>query len=133
MYPHKRKTKELPVKTATFLLLRNGRGEIFLIQRPPAGIWGGLWCFPELMTHDAKRQWDIQYLPADIRTGKAMPSVRHTFSHYHLDFTVIPAKLKGDQSSVIMESKAAVWYNPADPSRLGLAAPIKKIIHSTEV
>ncbi len=132
-YPHKRKTRELPVKTATFLLLRNEYGEIYLIQRPPAGIWGGLWCLPELMTNDAKRPWDIEYLAADICTSKAMPSVRHTFSHYHLDFTVIPAKLKGDHNSVIMESKSAVWYNPADPSRLGLAAPIKKIIHSTEV
>ena len=132
-YPHKRKKKELPVKTATFLLLRNGRGEIYLIQRPPAGIWGSLWCLPELIKYDEKKQWDIPYLPADICADKAMPSVRHTFSHYHLDFTVIPAKLEGDHNRVIMESKPAVWYNPANPSRLGLAAPIKKIIHSTEV
>jgi A/G-specific adenine glycosylase len=133
IYPHKRKTKKLPVKKAIFLLLRNEHGEIYLIQRPPVGIWGGLWCLPELVTNDANRPWHIQQLPADICAGKAMPSVRHTFSHYHLDFTVIPAKLKGDHNSVIMESKSTLWYNPADPSQLGLAAPIKKIIHSTEV
>ena len=47
-YPRKRIKKELPVKTTTFLLLRNERGEIYLTQRPPAGSWGGLWCLPEL-------------------------------------------------------------------------------------
>jgi A/G-specific adenine glycosylase len=130
-YPHKRKKKELPVKTTTFLLLRNERGEIYLTQRPPAGIWGGLWCLPEL-DQDAAKQWDIEYLPADICTGMPRSSVRHTFSHYHLDFTVIPAKVKGNHHKGVMERTPAVWYNPANPSQLGLAAPIKKIIHSKE-
>ena len=131
-YPHKRKKKKLPVKTTTFLLLSNEQEEIFLTQRPPTGIWGGLWCLPELL-NCSEGKWNLENLPADISTEKPMPVVRHTFSHYHLDFTVIPATLKGNHSTGIMESNPTVWYNPAHPSQLGLAAPIKKIIHKTEV
>ena len=131
-YPHKRKKKALPVKTATFLLLKNEHGGIYLTQRPPSGIWGGLWCLPELH-QDKKATWDIEHLDADILFDEAMPVIRHTFSHYHLDFTVIPATVEGNHSTGIMESAPAVWYNPAQPGQLGLAAPIKKIIHKTEV
>ncbi|MEA1890183.1 MAG: A/G-specific adenine glycosylase [Pseudomonadota bacterium] len=131
-YPHKRPKKEMPVKIATFLLVRNPRGEIYLTQRPPSGIWGGLWCLPELQ-HEADMERHIENFPAEIETGQALPVVRHTFSHYHLDFTVIPATVKGNHADRIMETAPAVWYNPAQPAELGLAAPIKKIIHETEV
>ena len=131
-YPHKRKKTTLPVKTTTFLLLKNEQGEIYLTQRPPTGIWGGLWCLPELR-QNSNNKWNIEHLPVDILTDEALPVIRHTFSHYHLDFTVIPATVEGNHSSGIMESTPTVWYNPAQPSQLGLAAPIKKIIHATEV
>ena len=131
-YPGKRAKKSLPVKTTTFLLLKNEDDEIYLTQRPPSGIWGGLWCLPESQ-QDTEEQWDMINLPVDISVASAGPVIRHTFSHYHLDFTVIPATVKGNQSDRIMESGPAVWYNPANPPELGLAAPIRKLIHSKEV
>jgi A/G-specific adenine glycosylase len=131
-YPHKKIRKKLPVKTTTFLLLRNKKDEIYLTQRPPAGIWGSLWCLPEL-SHNSNPVVGSEDLPAYIKTGSPTSVIRHTFSHYHLDFTVIPAELKGKHDRGVMESMPAVWYNPDNPSQLGLAAPIKKIIHSTEV
>jgi len=132
IYPHKRPKKTLPVKTTRFLLLKNNQGAIYLTQRPPSGIWGGLWCLPELH-HETDTEWCIKNFPANIVTEQPLPAVRHTFSHYHLDFTVIPATVKGNHPDRIMETAPAVWYNPAQPAELGLAAPIKKIIHDTEV
>ena len=131
-YPHKKIRKILPVKSTEFLLLKNTRGEIYLTQRPPAGIWGGLWCLPEI-NQDSKPETGHAGLPGYIHTGEATSIIRHTFSHYHLDFKVIPAEVKGKHESAVMECTAAVWYNPDNPGQLGLAAPIKKIIHSTEV
>ena len=122
----------MPVKTATFLMLKNKHDEIYLTQRPPSGIWGGLWCLPEVQ-QDSERLWNQHQPQLEVDTEHALPVIRHTFSHYHLDFTVIPAKVKGNQSAGIMESAPAVWYNPDNPPELGLAAPIKKLIHSKEV
>ncbi len=135
IYPYKRPKKALPVKEATFLFVRNKQGEIYLTQRPPSGIWGGLWCLPELRpeTGTTDTEWRIKDFPADIATEPPLPVVRHTFSHYHLDFTVIPATLKGNHRAGIRETAPAIWYNPAKPAKLGLAAPIKKIINETEV
>jgi A/G-specific adenine glycosylase len=132
LYPQKRPKKTLPVKTSTFLLVKNQQGEIYLTQRPPSGIWGGLWCLPEVQ-HETGEEWPMKNFPTDIKTEQPMPVVRHTFSHYHLDFTVIPATLRGNQQTGIRETPPSIWYNPAKPAELGLAAPIKKIIHGTEV
>jgi A/G-specific adenine glycosylase len=131
-YPHKKPRKTLPVKSTKFLLLKNKKGEIYLTRRPPAGIWGGLWCLPEI-NQDSNIHDSLKNLPAYIESGDPTSVIRHTFSHYHLDFTVIPAKVKGKHRSAVMESTPAVWYNPDEPSQLGLATPIKKIIHSTEL
>jgi len=135
IYPHKRPKKTLPVKETTFLLVRNKQGEIYLTQRPPSGIWGGLWCLPELQpeTETTDTEWRMKNFPADIATEPPLPVVRHTFSHFHLDFTVIPATVKGNHPARISETAPAIWYNPAKPAELGLAAPIKKLIHGTGV
>jgi len=131
-YPYKKERKTLPIKSTKFLLLKNNIGEIFLTQRPPAGIWGGLWCLPEI-SQGSDSETVLDCLPAYIKSGKPTAVTRHTFSHYHLDFTVIPAVVKGEQDNAVMEDAPAVWYNPDNPSKLGLAAPIKKILHSHEV
>src|SRR5204863_205173 len=44
--PAVRKRKTLPLKHATWLVLLH-QGEVLLERRPGAGIWGGLWVFPE--------------------------------------------------------------------------------------
>src|SRR5206468_6743411 len=46
-YPRPRPRRLVPLKkTAMLLLLREG--EVLLEKRPPAGLWGGLWCLPEI-------------------------------------------------------------------------------------
>ncbi len=47
-YPAPRPARILPVRTVTMLLLGNQASELLLERRPPTGIWGGLWSFPEL-------------------------------------------------------------------------------------
>ncbi|MGH8119394.1 MAG: A/G-specific adenine glycosylase, partial [Gammaproteobacteria bacterium] len=46
-FPHPRPGKILPVRKTVFAILQNESGQVLLEQRPPAGIWGGLWAFPE--------------------------------------------------------------------------------------
>src|SRR5260370_42640836 len=44
--PAPRPKKEIPVRQATWLVLRKS-GEVLLERRPSSGLWGGLWTFPE--------------------------------------------------------------------------------------
>jgi A/G-specific adenine glycosylase len=46
---HKKKpAKELPTKHAYFLIIKMQQDELLWLKRPPTGIWGGLWCLPQV-------------------------------------------------------------------------------------
>jgi A/G-specific adenine glycosylase len=125
--PEKKTKKTLPVRQIVFAIIENSEGEVLLEKRPPQGIWGGLWGFPECDADedlagwlDSKRGYSTTLLQRDA-------VIRHTFSHFHLDIT--PVKLKLSGSSTRGEDKSAeCWYKPDNQMKLGMAAPVKKLV-----
>jgi A/G-specific adenine glycosylase len=128
-YPGKKPKKTLPVKTTHFLIARAPTGELWLQQRPASGIWGGLWCFPEVDSIDAATAH------AEATWGEAPASVdalapfRHTFSHYHLDITPVIVDLPRTPAGV-MEGDGQLWYNVRQPAQVGLAAPVARLLQA---
>jgi A/G-specific adenine glycosylase len=126
-FPNRRTGRPLPLRAATLLLLRDEQQRICLVQRPPTGIWGGLWSLPE-MTGQAPEAWAAAQLGMSISTDAARPPLRHSFTHFHLDLHVIPAVVTGMSGLRSMEQPEVVWYNADDATELGMAAPIRQII-----
>lgn len=129
--PAPRPRKTLPVRRTTMLLLRNGRGEIMLQQRPAMGIWGGLWSLPEpgagpLSDADIAH-WCSQHLHCDAHEMQRWPLTRHTFTHFHLDIEPVVAKAISVRSGV-MDCASTVWYNTEQPVPVGLAAPVQRLL-----
>lgn len=80
-YPGKKPKQTLPERTGYFLLMQHG-DEVFLSQRPPVGLWGGLFCFPQFADEAELREWLAQrQIKADNLTQ--LTAFRHTFSHFH--------------------------------------------------
>ncbi len=125
-YPQPAPRKILPVKSVAMLMIRNG-GTVFLQQRPPSGIWGGLWGFPECELDADTEDWCRQRLGLQIAPQAPWPLLRHTFSHFHLNITPIPAELVGADNR-LMENSGAVWYKLSAPDARGLAAPVKRLL-----
>lgn len=94
--------------------------EVLLTQRPPSGLWGGLYCFPQFDDEDGLRDWLAQrQINADNLTQ--LNAFRHTFSHFHLD--IVPMWLPVSSFTSCMDEGNALWYNLAQPPSVGLAAP----------
>ena len=127
-FPTPRPKKTLPVRRTRMLLLANRRGEVLLEQRPPSGIWGGLWSLPELGEDEAPEDWAGQQLGADLRQQATWPVLRHTFSHFQLEITPIVAELGKNRADSVLEHPQRVWYNCASPDARGLAAPIRTLL-----
>ncbi len=125
-YPGKKPKKTLPVKTVQLLMVQNPAGEFLLEQRPPQGIWGGLWSFPELKTGDDPIVFSSDHYGA-TQTRETWHTYRHTFSHYHLDITPVWLTL-AKATPQIMADDHRIWYNTAAPAKVGLAAPVKKLL-----
>ena len=136
-YPGKKPKKTLPVKH-TYMLLLQSDNSTLLEERPSSGIWGGLWSLPEFDDINTlpvliKQRWPKAKLHGSATTH---PTVRHTFSHYHLDITPVAQSLT--QPSLVqeprpaytapLEQRAELWYNPSRPASVGLAAPVKKLL-----
>ena len=129
-YPGKKPRKKLPVRKTAMLVILNENRHIYLVRRPPAGIWGGLWSFPEIeQLQDggmlARQVNDTLGMAVDIL--EELPIRRHTFSHFHLDILPLVCKYKSDQQSRVKDT-ATCWYHPSQEEKIGLAAPVSRLV-----
>lgn len=123
-YPGKKPKVTIPERTG-YLLMMQHQDSVLLAQRPPVGLWGGLYCFPQFETENELRDWLAQHqIPADNLTQ--LTAFRHTFSHFHLD--IVPMWLPVPSFSGCMDEGAALWYNLAQPPSVGLAAPVERLL-----
>lgn len=124
-FPEAKPKKALPTRTTRMLVLRDADGRVLLEQRPASGLWGGLWGLPQFDDPATLRAWLDVHAPA-AELDPAWPAFHHTFSHFRLEITPQPARVDGLDS--IGETRC--WYDPANPPRLGLAAPVKALLAS---
>lgn len=119
--PHGKPKTQKPVKSTVMLLIKNSDGAVLLRQNPPSGIWGSLWCPPQIAQVAEK----VQLAPYTLRARRQLTAFRHTFSHYHLDITPLECEIESiDGIAEISE----VWYKSGAGQTLGLAAPVKKLL-----
>ncbi|MFT6984503.1 MAG: A/G-specific adenine glycosylase [Psychromonas sp.] len=131
-YPTPKAKKKIPIKHAFMLiLLQKGKNEqlIQLKQRPPVGIWGGLWCFPEFESLDLCHQY-LRENGMEDHQQTLLPNFRHTFSHFHFDISPVLIEIDHVKQLQVMEETGTLWYNIEHPKKVGLAAATKKILTS---
>ena len=125
-YPAPRPRKTLPVRVRHMLMVMTPSRELLLQKRPPAGIWGGLWSFPEFDDADALRDWCLIHL-SHRADAKMHPGMRHTFSHFHMD--IVPHLVTLDNpTDFVMEAGQWLWYNPNQTGDVGLSAPVLRLL-----
>ncbi|WP_330148277.1 A/G-specific adenine glycosylase [Shewanella oncorhynchi] len=135
-FPGKKPKKTIPTKVAWMLVMMQDN-QVFLAKRPPAGIWGGLWCFPEFATQ-AALETHLEEQGFDAQQLEWLTGFRHTFSHFHLDIQPMMLNLDkthgdktlGNKESVgaVMEQNQSLWYNISHPSKVGLAAATERVL-----
>ena len=123
--PVPRPKKILPERHVQMLLLLD-RGELLLERRPPSGIWGGLWSLPELPADiDAAEGCRIRY-GHEPHGRQALPSLRHSFTHFRLH--IQPVCLHLDPRNLSVASPGQQWLTPADALKTALPTPVRTLI-----
>jgi len=126
--PGKKPKKDKPQKSAILAMLTIDNNSVLLERRPPTGIWGGLYSFPEFADETALDQW-LTTINSAASQRTAWGAVKHSFSHY--DFIMHPVKVEiGELPGKVMDDDRWLWYNTASPAQVGLAAPVKKLLES---
>jgi A/G-specific adenine glycosylase len=130
-FPGRRPRASRPVRETVFVIARDRSGRVLLEQRPPTGIWGGLWGFPECGAQTDLERWCRERLDLVARERRALAVRRHGFTHFELTIhpVVVEVETRGART---MEGNRRLWYKAGDSRRLGLAAPVAALLEELE-
>ncbi len=127
--PEGRPVRRLAERETLMIVVRGALGAILVEQRPPAGIWAGLWSLPEADPGADPALWCRQRLGIDPRRVEMLPSRRHTFSHFALKIRLAEVRVQ-DPAPAVADSPQLLWASPAKLLTLGLPAPVRSILEA---
>ena len=107
------------------MLVASHNGHVYLERRPEAGIWGGLWSFPEIEGQAAA--WCEDRLGGRVMQVEAWQVLRHSFSHYDLEIQPIAVRVDAPLSKVA-DNVGAMWHPLGNELRGGIAAPVNRLL-----
>lgn len=123
--PTPRPRKRVPEKHATFLLLLHGN-DILLEKRPPSGIWGGLWCPPQIDDGTGVVEDYLKRNGFQVRERIEQPEFSHTFTHFKLHLTPVLLQLSGKPQQV--QQAGGRWLEVEVAPRAGIPTPVRKML-----
>jgi A/G-specific adenine glycosylase len=122
--PSPRKRKPLPLRHATWLVLRH-QGTVLLERRPSPGIWGGLWVFPEGPPERLKAYCRRNF-SVEISSARKMPAIEHGFTHFRLDIRPIRCSVRRKLPG--KEKTERIWLDITDATDAAVPAPVKALL-----
>ena len=129
-FPGKKPKKILPEKHTIMLIVKNSEEAVLMQKRPPVGIWGGLWCFPQFEDMNQVEQWILEYSSEKLDVSQKLPTLSHTFSHFRLHIQPLIINAKTPIKLGVMENDASLWYNVNTEFNGGLAAPVQTLLNT---
>ncbi|MCC5869340.1 MAG: A/G-specific adenine glycosylase [Gammaproteobacteria bacterium] len=136
--PAPRPRRARPIRSTCMLLITSPESRVLLRRRPPQGIWGGLWAPLEVdLAGSAGSTARVDIIDASLQAlGLAriaplhtLATLRHAFTHFELEIEPVHVRV---EARGVMDDGEYLWYNPQDPQRLGLAAPVATLLHSLQ-
>ncbi len=122
--PFPRPRKEYPTRQARWLVLRH-EGKVLLERRPPAGIWGGLWAFPE--SAGANLEGDcLTRFGCTLSGHRELPSFAHGFTHFRLEITALVCEV--DQLGPQVESAGRIWLDAGAAMEAAVPTPVRNLL-----
>ncbi len=129
--PTPRSRKTLPEKSSAMLLLISGN-QILLEKRAGSGIWGGLWCFPEVEQSRNADAYCTRYLGLKGKQSYVtLPMFTHSFTHFKLHITPLLLHLPGKPRQISEPGK--LWINLEDAPGAAIPTPVRKILRSVQM
>jgi A/G-specific adenine glycosylase len=127
MLPTLKPRKTIPEKQITMLILMHGN-EVLLEKRPPTGIWGGLWSFPETEATDDFAAISHDKFGISAQISQPLPILSHTFTHFKLH--IQPQPLQVLKQPTQAKESGQVWLSIEDAIGAAIPTPVRKILLS---
>ena len=123
--PTPRPRKAVPERHATFLLLMHGN-DILLEKRAPQGIWGGLWCLPQLDDGQDLVADYVQRNGITVNERIELDAFTHTFTHFKLHIT--PVLLHVAHKPLQVQQAGSMWLDVEEALRAAIPTPVRMML-----
>lgn len=123
-YPVKQVKPPRPTRQEQFLLLHSDDRRIYLERRASPGLWGGLWCLPNIEQSCDPLQHIQQQYGLNCLDARELMSIKHSFSHFHLRILARAFQVQPDD----MRNASGQWFALSELAGVGLAKPVNQII-----
>ncbi|OHC90868.1 MAG: A/G-specific adenine glycosylase [Sideroxydans sp. RIFOXYB12_FULL_59_6] len=121
--PAPRPRKQLPERETTFLLLKHG-SEIMLEKRPDSGIWGGLWCAPQV-ANTAVNEF-LQQNGMEMLQRCELDAFTHVFTHFKLH--IRPVLIELARKPVMVRQPGYIWLGVAEALGAAIPSPVRQLL-----
>ncbi|MGJ3701568.1 A/G-specific adenine glycosylase [Variovorax sp. AFSI2.2] len=119
-YPVKTRKLKRSAQSLWALLARDAEGRVWLEKRPAKGIWAGLYCLP---VFDTREELLAALPPAEQRHTQDLSPFVHVLTHKDLHLHPVLLRSSGQP-----QGDAARWVGAQEWARLGLPAPVRKLL-----
>lgn len=126
--PYPRPKKALPERRTDMLILSHA-SHVLLEQRPPSGIWGGLWSLPEAAPETPRQELESRFGTRLDELSPAKPVV-HGFSHFRLH--ICPRRFAVRHPPARLEEAGRLWLPLCDLAGAALPAPVRNLLAEEE-
>ena len=123
--PTPRPRKAVLERYTTFLLLKHD-SDILLEKRPGSGIWGGLWCPPQLEDGQEPVANYLQRNGMEVSSRTELETFSHTFTHFRLRITPVLLHLAHKPKQV--RQTGSLWVDVEDALQAAIPTPVRKVL-----
>ena len=105
--------------------------DAFLLEKRPApGIWGGLWCFPQIDLDEDVSAVCVSRYGVHVEAAKMLPAVQHGFTHFRL--SISPMRLRATGVAPRAGETDHRWIRASKVREAGVPAPVRRILDLLE-
>lgn len=127
--PTPRKRNAVPERNTTFLLLMHGN-DILLEKRVPQGIWGGLWCTPQIEDGQGVVADYLQRSGMVVSERVDLAAFTHTFTHFKLHIS--PVLLRVLHKPLQVQQVESEWVDVAEALNTAIPTPVRKLLEKLQ-
>lgn len=123
--PAPRPKKALPRRETLMLVLEHG-GRVLLEKRPATGVWGGLWCFPEMVRGEDVQAACSRRFGVHAAQAAKLPPLEHGFTHFRL--AIEAWHLRVSKLSLHAAEPGYAWHTLDEAIAAAVPAPVRRIL-----
>ncbi|HSD52660.1 MAG TPA: A/G-specific adenine glycosylase, partial [Burkholderiales bacterium] len=125
--PAPRPRRAVPHRRTSMLVLRSG-GDVLLQKRPSAGVWSGLWSFPEMGADEDPARIAMRTYGCEIGSVERLGMLRHGFTHFTLDIDPVVVRVR--RVAPRAAQPGVLWMPLEEAIGAAVPVPVRKLLRA---